>query len=123
MRALSIRKTVNALIPDATPSGLVFGAALAECERWKKKYGGLWVGGSIEISNDGLLFRPNPLNEAVHIGLEPVSIPLVDIRSVRREFGWGTGIVVVEHKSGEFRFRCFGARTIAALISECLKAP
>ena len=123
MRTLSIRKVVNALIPDATPSALVFGAALAECERWKKKYGGLWVGGSIEISNEGLCFRPNRLNEELHVGLEVVSIRLADILSARREFGWGTGIVVVEHKSGEFRFRCFGARRIAASISECLKAP
>jgi len=123
MRTLSIRKVVNALIPDATPSALVFGAARAECERWKKNYGGLWVGGSVEVSNDGLFFKPNPLNEAVHVGLEPVSIPLADILSVRREFGWGTGIVVVEHKAGEFRFRCFGAKGMAARLSECLKAP
>jgi hypothetical protein len=119
----SIRKVVNALIPDATPSALVFGPALAECERWRKKYGGLWVGGSIHISNEGLFFRPNRLNEELHVGLDPVSIPLADILSVRREFGWGTGIVVVEHKSGEFRFRCFGARKMAARISEYLREP
>src|SRR5262245_31479121 len=123
MGTLSIRRVVNALIPDATPSALVFGPALAECERWRKKYGGLWVGGSIDISNDGLLFRPNRLNEAVHVGLEPVSISFADVLAVRREFGWFTGIVVVEHKSGEFRFRCFGARKIAACIAEYLREP
>jgi hypothetical protein len=102
---------------------LLFGPALTECERARKKYGGLWVGGSIEISNDGLSFRPNRLNDAFHLGLEVVSIPLADIQSVRRESGWVTGIVVVEHKRGEFRFRCFGAKKLAARFSEYLKEP
>jgi hypothetical protein len=54
------------------------------------------------------------------VGLEVVNIPSADIRSVKREFGWVTGIVVVEHKGDEFRFRCFGARKLAARISEYL---
>jgi len=120
MRTISIRKVVNALIPDAVPSALVFGPALDAVERFREKYGGLWVGGTIEISNDGLCFSPNALNEAVHVGLKVVNIPFADLLSVRREFGWLTGIVVVEHKDGEFRFRCFGAKKIAARISEYL---
>ena len=123
MRTISIRKVANALIPDAVTSALVFGPALEAVERGREKYGGLWVGGTLDISNDGLSFSPNLLNEAVHVGLEVVNIPFADILSVRREFGWVTGIVVVEHKGGEFRFRCFGAKKIAASISEYLREP
>jgi hypothetical protein len=120
---MRIRKLANALIPNATPSELVTGAALTAVERFGKRYGGLWVGGTIDISDDGVSFTPNDLNVAFHIGLETVRIPLADIRSIRREFGWVTGIVVVEHAHGEFRFRCFGARGIAAHLSQCVKEP
>ena len=40
-----------------------------------------------------------------------------DIRAVRHEFGWVTGIVVVEHIRGEFRFRCYGAKQLAATMN------
>ena len=123
MRTLRIRKLANALIPNATPSELVTGAALTAVERLGERYGGLWVGGTVDISDDGVSFTPNGLNVAFHVGLAPVRIPLADIRSARREFGWVTGIVVVEHTHGEFRFRCFGARNIAARLSQCLKEP
>jgi hypothetical protein len=43
-----------------------------------------------------------------------VTIPTQAIRNVRREFGFLTGIVVIEHDAGEFRFRCFGAKGVVA---------
>jgi hypothetical protein len=36
---------------------------------------------------------------------------------VRHEFGWVTGIVVVDHMHGEFRFRCYGAKQLAATMA------
>jgi len=48
--------------------------------------------------------------------LEDPHIPLASIRSVTREFGWVTGIVVVRHTKGELRFRCFGAKQVAATL-------
>ena len=100
---------------------LVAGAARAAVERFSHRQGGLWVGGTIEITNDGVSFAPNRLNRAFHAALETVHIPFANIRSARREFGWFTGVVVIQHTGGEFRFRCYGASRVAARISEHLK--
>jgi hypothetical protein len=59
---------------------------------------------------------------AFHVGLEGTYIPLPSIRAVKREFGWVTGIVVVNHVEGEFRFRCFGAKQVAAALGAYVTA-
>lgn len=117
MGTLSIRKPANAFISGATPSDLVPEAALWAVYRFKRKHGGLWVGGTVSVSQSGVAFFPNGRNRAFHVGLEPIQIPAKDIHSVRYEFGWFTGIVVVEHLRGEFRFRCYGAKRLAATMS------
>jgi hypothetical protein len=76
----------------------------------------------VEITNEGVFFGANALNKAINSGPSKKHIPMANIRSVRREFGWLTGIVVVEHKKGEFRFRCFGAKTVAKRLSAHLAA-
>jgi len=120
MNSTHLRKLVNAFIPDATPSELVPSEALRFTNWFKRRYGGLWVGGTITVSSSGVSFAPNALNEAFHIDLQPVTMPAKDIRTVRREFGWFTGIVVVEHAHGEFRFRCYRAKQFAATMAATL---
>jgi len=109
-----MRKLVNAFVPNAIPSELVPYTVLWVVTRYLKKHSGLWVGGAVELTHGGVSFKPNALNDAFHVGLEPVHIPIASIRSVRREFGWLTGIVVIEHSGGQFRFRCFGAKQVAS---------
>ena len=116
MPALNIEKLANAFVPNADPSPLVAGAALNAVNRYGKKHGGLWVGGKVTATPDGLRFAPNRLNRAFHEGLESTNISLSSIRAVTREFGWVTGIVVVRHAEGEFRFRCFGAKQVATTL-------
>jgi hypothetical protein len=65
-------------------------------------------------------FSPKAINRALHERLEPIDIVATDIRSVRREFGWFTGIVAVVHEDSEFRFRCYGAQKLAATIAATL---
>jgi hypothetical protein len=117
VQSLNIEKLCNAFYPNAMPSELVGSQALKAVNRFSKKHGGLWVGGKVIATPDELSFAPNDMNVAFHVGLEEVHIPLSHIRSVRREFGWVTGMVVVEHRHGEFRFRCFGAKQVAAALS------
>lgn len=62
-------------------------------------------------------FSPNRLNR-IFDELQAIDVPAKDIRAVRHEFGWFTGIVVVDHVHGEFRFRCYGAKRLAANMSE-----
>ena len=117
---LPIRKIANAFIPHATPSDAVLIAARSAIDRFRRKHGGLWVGGTVSVSQSGVSFAPNVINRAVHVGLEPIHVPAKDIRAVRHEFGWFTGIVVVEHMHGEFRFRCYGAKRFAATMAASL---
>jgi hypothetical protein len=49
--------------------------------------------------------------------LETISVRAADARAVRYEFGWVTGIVVITHAGGEFRFRCYGAKKLAATLA------
>ncbi|MGJ4858025.1 hypothetical protein AB4037_07035 [Labrys sp. KB_33_2] len=118
MTDLHIRKLCNALIPNAVPSKLVPDVTVSTVDRMSRKMGGLWVGGRVEITPEGLSFAANRLNKAFHIGLQPVHIPMAAIRKAWREFGWVTGIVAVEHDEGTFRFRCYGARKVAAVLEK-----
>ena len=114
MNIVAIRKLVNAFVPNAVASDVVPGVVLSAIHQFKRKHGGLWVGGAISVSEFGVSFTPNGLNWALHDELEPINLPRENIRAVKYEFGWFTGIVVVEHMHGEFRFRCYGAKRLAA---------
>ena len=116
MTSLNIEKLVNAFITDAAPSAVLGGAALTAVNNFSQKHGGLWVGGKVKATADGVRFTPNAMNRALHAGLDSVHIPMASIRAVNREFGWLTGIVVVQHAQGIFRFRCFGAKQVAATL-------
>jgi hypothetical protein len=41
-----IRKLANAFVPDATPSGWLLASTLWAVERFRRKHGGVWVGGA-----------------------------------------------------------------------------
>jgi hypothetical protein len=117
MGTRGIRKAANAFVPAATPAAALPVAALSTVFRFTRTHGGLWVGGTVVVSSTGVSFVPNRLNRLVHNEPEAVNVPGADIRDVRREFGWVTGIVVVRHAGGEFRFRCYGAKQLAATMA------
>ena len=117
MRTGVIRRRANAFIADATPIDVMPAFALSAIDRFKRKHGGLWVGGTVSVSQSGVSFTPNGLNRAFHESLESMSVPSENIRAIRHEFGWFTGIVVVAHMHGEFRFRCYGAKRLAAVMA------
>lgn len=122
MKDFNFSKLGYAFIPHAMPSALMSGAALARANRMAKRHGGLLVGGSIELSPAGVSFKPHAREEPMQVGLRPINIRAANIRSVRREFSWLTGTVVICHLGGEFRFRCFGARSVARLFANHLQA-
>src|SRR5207249_11218600 len=108
MQQPRIRKLVNAFIPDATPSLVLPSDALRAIDRFSRKWGGLRVGGSVEISPEGILFSPNRLNNAVHVGLQPVHLRSQDVLSVRHASGWFSCIVALAHTTDEVRLRGYG---------------
>ncbi|WP_374582471.1 hypothetical protein [Pseudoduganella sp.] len=116
-----IKKLCNAFITDAIVSRRLGGAAVQQVGAIGSLMGGLWVGGTVTVSAHALDWVPNLMNKAVHDNLQPVHIPLAEVRAVRRVFGILTGIVVVELvDGGEFRFRCFNARGVAENMSDLL---
>lgn len=115
--AISLVKLANAFIPTATPSTVIPFSLRSVIDRFRRKEGGLWVGGTVLILRTGISFVPNLLNRAAHEELERINIPAADIREVRRKFGWITGIVVVTHANGKLRFRCYGAKRFAVAIA------
>jgi hypothetical protein len=121
MRNFKLSKLGYAFMSGVTPSNILSGAVHGRNTRMAKRHGGLWVGGAVELSAAGISFNPHAREEPLHVGFEPINILSANIRSVRREFGWLTGTVVVTHLDGEFRFHCFGAKTVAALFSKHLR--
>ena len=112
-----IQKVANAFVPKTTPARMLPAATLSRIHRFARAHGGLWVGGTVSVSSRGVSFVPNRANRLVHNDPAAVDVPAGDIKDVRREFGWVTGIVVVRHEGGEFRFRCYGARQFAAAMA------
>lgn len=116
---MQIAKNANAFYPAATASDLTLsvpGAASALA----KATDGLWVGGRIEISDDGIRFEANKLNQALNDNAEPVWIPMASIRSVELGSGLITKVVTVDHADGDFRFRCFGAKGVVEELDRYL---
>lgn len=110
-RILQIAKSANAFYPKAIASDLTLsvpGAASALA----KATDGLWVGGRVEISDDGIRFEANKLNQALNENVAPVWIPMASIRSASLGSGLITKVVTVDHEGGEFCFRCFGAKGV-----------
>jgi hypothetical protein len=122
MPGIIATRLANALFPDATPDQAVIGAhgpvahAIASFAR---RHGGLWVGGKAVLTDEGLGFAPNALNRAVHAegGALRLDLPLGEIRSVTKRFGWVTGIIDIGTDGGTFSLRCYGAKAFAAQIA------
>lgn len=117
--SLHIRKFANYF--DRGAQANFGGAAGAAVGNYRQVHGGIWVGGLVEITDSAFSFTPNRLNRALQSGLSAETVPMDDVVSVERRFGWLTGIVVVTHSRGEFIFRCFGASDVARRINQFLQ--
>ena len=119
------RRCANALIPDAEPSDAVTwfsrGTVVRTVERFRRRHGGLWVGGVVALYPDRLEFRPNALNRRAHTTDTSWSVPLDRVAAVADRSGWLTRIVEVRLDDGSMHsFRCFRARSFAARIRAAL---
>jgi hypothetical protein len=116
---LIAKKLVNALIPNAQTRALIPRQRLIY--RFKKHYGGLWVGGTLYLKACSIEFRPNALNKAVHTGDMRREVMLQDIADLKTRFGILTGIIDITFTNAStFTFRCFGAKLFAERIRQQL---
>jgi hypothetical protein len=122
------QKLANALIADAEPTAIanaLAGGGLI-LKGFKRQFGGVWVGGTVTLTEDELSFAPNALNRAVHVSVASTTIPLGSVARASDRFGWFTRIIdVVQTDGSVFTFRCYGAKAFGEKIraaAEALKA-
>jgi hypothetical protein len=106
-------KVANAFFEDAA-SPLEKGGVGRSIRRYRKKHGGLWVGGRVTLTQAELGFSPNGVNRLVHYGDPSFTIPLSAITQIDVEPGFFTRIIAVTWTGGGVtRFRCYGAAKFA----------
>jgi hypothetical protein len=115
--AIIISRVANALIADvavrAAPSRSVQGRTM---NRYRRRYGGLWVGGRLTLSDTDIQFHPNLINRGIQSGQLDIEISLHSIESVEVLPGVLTKIIAVRAGGQLTKFRCFGARKVAEHI-------
>ena len=116
MSETPLRQTIDALVPEAamTPWAKIF---LFWVVYPTIHYsGGLWVGGTLTVGDGHVRFEPNALNRSFLVEDVSFSIGPGEIKSVRVEPAMATDIVVLNLDRAERRFRCYGAKDVAAAI-------
>jgi len=117
-RSVILTKLCNAFVPSAEGNRSILPvAATGAVERYKRKHGGLWVGGKVFVTEDQIEFVPNGMNVALHANVGRLLIPFEWVRSIEWQFGLLTGIVVVKCEDFDFRFRCFGAKRLVRQLA------
>jgi hypothetical protein len=71
--------------------------------------GGVWVGGTMVLTAEELTFRASDTNRLTKTGTIDFACRLSEIVNATVGEGFGTKIIVVHTKHGEFSFKCFGA--------------
>lgn len=116
------RKHVNALIPEAVPA-VIARAVPADVVSFFKCYGGIWLAGSMTLTQDELVYAPNRFNRALYRNrnVAVIALPLERVADVSDRYGFLTRIVDVRLDDGAvFNFTCFGAERFARTISEAV---
>ena len=105
-------------------SGLLPKILSIELGWFKRRQGGLWVGGKAVLSPSALKFSPNGMNEAIHSNPERLNwtIPINEISGVEVRSGLISDIVDIQCRSGRLSLRCFKATAFAAKIEQARQA-
>lgn len=112
----AITKLANVLVEDASSPLEAVPGFKREMDRWRRRDGGLWVGGRVTLSDTELVFTANAANRAVQNGTMDVTVDLRQIQDVRFTKALGMNIVDVGWPSGRLRIRCYGAKRFAAAV-------
>jgi len=89
-------------------------------EAFKEVYGGLWVGGKMVLTQTMVRLSANAMNRLVQDGTLDIELPLALIRKVTIEGGFMTKIIRLDTGAGSVKFRCFGAKDVAAMIEKAI---
>lgn len=127
-----LKKVANLLVEDARLDlHPTVDAALAVVEApasstelvldgFRAKYGGLWVGGTLTVTDQQVEFRANALNRAVQSGTLDIAVPLRSIAQVEVQPGFVTKIVAITVGYRQVKSRMYGADQVAETIRQAV---
>jgi len=133
LETILLKKSANyfvpadeAHIPDLKEFSLLFDseinrrAAADSLNRYVKR-NGLWIGGTIFISETAIFFKANTVNVKINAGNKLADLILLeDITSIELKKAAVTNIVSVTSDTGLIVFRCFGAKKVQALLQSLI---
>src|SRR4051812_18236893 len=96
-------------------------AQIIESKTANARFGSLWVGGRVTLTEKVVRFEPNALNGRGR-AVEVVRVDLRRVRSVDVRSAMVTKIVTVTGDDGVLSFRCFGADAFAEKIRRAAAA-
>ncbi len=111
-----LSRVANALIMDVdvtVPTASVNGRVL---DRYRHRYGGLWVGGRLTVTDTDVQFHANALNRSIQSGPLDIIVDLRSIESVELLPGVLTKIIAIHAGDRVTKVRCFGAAKVADQI-------
>lgn len=91
-------------------------------DAFRRRWGGLWVGGRATLTTARLTFRANGVNRVLHEGQVDAELDLRAVLRVDLEPGFLTEIVAVTIPGAVFKLRCWGARDFAAQVDAAVRA-
>jgi hypothetical protein len=111
-----ISRMANALIAEVDVGVVATSVGGGVLDRYRRRYGGLWVGGRLTVTTTDFQFHANALNRALQSGQLDIVIDLRSIESVEVLPGVLTKIVAMRTADGVTKVRCFGAAKVAEQI-------
>lgn len=111
-----ISRVANALIVDVDVTAPTTSVNRRVLDRYRRRHGGLWVGGRLTVTNIDVQFHANALNRSIQSGQLDVTIDLRSIESVELLPGVLTKIIAIRAGDRVTKFRCFGAAKVADQI-------
>ena len=119
-----IKKNINFLCSDAhIESWMKFSQPTVSftASAVAKLFGGHWVGGWCELTNDSIKIYANWANRAVMRDLKELIIRLEEITEVEIQKAFVTNIITIYFGNSLIKIRCFKATDFANLIKEHAK--
>lgn len=109
-------RLANALVDDVHVHLPATSAAGRVLGRYRRRYGGLWVGGRLTLTTTDVRFHANALNRSIQSGQLDITLNLRSIESVELQPGVLTKIIAIRTGDRVIKIRCFGASKVAEQI-------
>ncbi|OBJ23448.1 hypothetical protein [Mycobacterium sp. 1245801.1] len=111
-----ISRVANALIADVDVTVPTTSINRRVLDRYRRRHGGLWVGGRLTVTETDVQFHANALNRSIQSGQLDIVVDLGSVEAVELLPGVLTKIVAIHTGDRVTKFRCFGAAKVADRI-------